>query len=412
MLGPQALKKDNFFFGNYPRSKGSKHNDQPMFEMKRRFGRLFKIDETGLGPGLWSVFLKFVQRVGLRSYPDEEYTKIIMENLVPFDNLTKNFSRLVKHVNRKGKEVKEQMLPTLPKRSPLLSKHESILITGLARHIWDDLDDVKDNYKDHIQCDGFSFVEQRCRHTYTKRWEFLAKFAALTTNRLQEFRKVTPNADKFAKRDFNTDLTLAALKRREDIVQTFFSEVTNLFDMKLIDFILLKEFNKIPEDPKACWEYEMKKKIRQCYLSEQFDAIEDKEYKDSDLFISIGEINSAKKMLKTLQQAPRNLSEKIRNLSADHGGKVAILAATSDIINKFIKAKKACMNLSTDVREALQRTLLWSLSDIDTFTKRYKVVMVKIIKACIERNTSVEPKDKECRLLKELLVFLNVVESC
>jgi hypothetical protein len=56
MLGPQALRKDNFFFGNYPRSKGSKHNDQSMFEIKRRWGRLFKMDETGLATGLCLSF--------------------------------------------------------------------------------------------------------------------------------------------------------------------------------------------------------------------------------------------------------------------------------------------------------------------------------------------------------------------
>jgi hypothetical protein len=385
-LGPASLARNNQLFGNYPRSRGSKVNDQPAYEIKMRWNRFFKSDPDKLKEKLWGVFFKLVESIGLSRYDDRTYNKLISQNVSSMDFLIKSNTRLVKHTNRKGREIKDAMLPSLPKRSPVLTKHESDLIYKLARPLWDSLDDFKKSYEENLSSLGFDVIRHTVRNIYMKRWEFLSKYSAMTTARLQEFRKALgPEASKNAKRDFTVESTLQAISARTNMVKDFVNEISQLFDEDLRQIILQKEYG-LASGTKLSWTFLIKQDCQQAYARDQLEFLDKTLPEEEKIELTMPEVNRALSSLNKVLKSSSNLSEKSRYLTCEHKGIEALKTQCTHIIINYVEARKELLQLPSTTKKALSFVKLSGLQTIDELIKRSDKNIDRVIEGVRKRN--------------------------
>jgi hypothetical protein len=236
-LGLSALQNNNRYFGNFPRSKGSKINDQPAFEIKRKFLTLlanYKYKAT-----IWSMLQKVASLIKLNQLDDKQFATTIEKNIKSFDDVSDLCRRKpVRQTKRRKKNAREDVLPQKPSTSPVMLSQEMRLFASLVDPIWTSLDPYKSDWIGSVEKDGFAACSAAVRKQYARRWEILTKFSSMTTKRLQAIRSLSDLKKNTSKRDIVKDNVIALIKSRPDASTAFWNEVIEIIKT---DIVLVKE---------------------------------------------------------------------------------------------------------------------------------------------------------------------------
>jgi len=185
-LGPKALVKDNFFFGNNPSEVTPK--GKIAFYLKTKLLSFF--EDTEIGNLVYGILNHAASRIGFTHLLDDERDLAISDNLIPVDQLITSCYPTV--TTRRGRQMTQQSRKPNPIRSsPLFLKEEMNLISSLTSLIFTDLGAFTKDYQFSVYTHGFSFVQSEIRRIINVRLETLQRFAHVTKERLQAIRKVS-----------------------------------------------------------------------------------------------------------------------------------------------------------------------------------------------------------------------------
>jgi hypothetical protein len=93
---------------------------------------------------------------------------------------------------------------------------------------WESLANLQKDWVHFICAEGFDHVKKEISAIYQSRWQILAKFAKMTTKRLQEVRKIVPSKATAKKASITRDDVIALLGKRGDPIEEFIREILSL----------------------------------------------------------------------------------------------------------------------------------------------------------------------------------------
>lgn len=151
--------------------------------------------------------------------------------MIGFDDVCNSFMRKsVTTTSIKGKKGKAATAtktrnPTLPRRSPVFLNREGDLVHKVLSCFWDPLTEVKEHYLEWILAYGFSAFSAKVKTVFDRRWNILAKYAQVTTRRLQELRKKGEEMKLLRKAQVNQQLAKRLPSERPNAVEDFYNEI-------------------------------------------------------------------------------------------------------------------------------------------------------------------------------------------
>jgi len=187
-LGPRALTRDNFFFGNNGEEVSGK--SRVPFFIKTKLRSFF--ENPAIGDLIYGIINYTAAQVGFKNLTLEEQDKVIMDHLIPVDSLiTSCYTTTV--VKRGRSEVTKIRKPNPIRSSPLFIREEMELVSSISSLIFADLAALTENYEETVFDLGFDALERRIKDSIRLRWETLQRFANRTKIRLQDIRKISNN---------------------------------------------------------------------------------------------------------------------------------------------------------------------------------------------------------------------------
>jgi len=230
-LGMEALKKDQFFFGNNPGERMV--IDKTEIKVKysaKTLDVLFK--EESWSERLRTLLLTLI-RESARLLSDSVVTHAVSTNLLTRDETILTYCASTVTVTtgkgRKKKEEKVKEIPKRPKPSPLISQTETQFIDGLAKNIFKEpnQEEISD-WPGAVSKYGFPTIREQLKHEYAERRTFREAYARITTSRLKDFRKLKPELRYKKKKDITGVDLDALLESRENREANFASEISFL----------------------------------------------------------------------------------------------------------------------------------------------------------------------------------------
>jgi hypothetical protein len=215
-LGIGALKRNQRFFGNNPgEMEGSKNSQVPVAFLAKEVDSLFIEQE-------WAKELAYILNNLLRRSSEllkkEILDDAIADNIIPFSELMRLYgSRKIVARPSVGRQpaIYIERMPKYPRQNSMLLAEENKLIRDLADDLFKSIEVLSGvEYIDYIKESGFAQLRERIETSSSRRAEFLSKFAAMTTRRLAEWRKLHDSKSK-RKRDVTPDDVKSLLRRRE-----------------------------------------------------------------------------------------------------------------------------------------------------------------------------------------------------
>jgi hypothetical protein len=268
-LGQTALARDNFFFGNNPTEKTSK-NISVGFYTKIKF--ITQFTEAAEGQRLWSVINYFSKIIGLTYYDPEEINAVVEYHLRKFEDVCASFTHIT-YTSKKGKKVETgQKKANLPKKSPLLLNEESVIIDKLLSYKWESLANLAKDWIGFVMAEGFATIMEHLSQIYQSRWILLAKYAKMTTKRLQRIRELIPDKRTAKKAAITRDNVLVLLRDRQAPVDQFYREIVDIIPEKdLIRAASELKQGKAINNMNA--EIQIKKEITAMYAALNFQSV-------------------------------------------------------------------------------------------------------------------------------------------
>jgi hypothetical protein len=233
-LGPGALVKDNWFYGN--------NTSEKIVDYQRRthgiaynVPLLWKSQFSGDGCEMevFAILLQVAKQLNLTYLSEEALESTISHNIIGFDDIVKSFARnigpaVTTHGKKRGQILRKVKNPSLPRRSPLLLNGEAELLHKLLSPFWDPLTEVKNNWVRWVITSGFSALSEHLRAIFNKRWNILTRYSNLTTKRLIELRKKSDVADNIRKGAVTQSVAARIPKERVNPVDEFLREILEL----------------------------------------------------------------------------------------------------------------------------------------------------------------------------------------
>jgi len=219
------LVKNHWFFGNNP--------TEVMNKVPVPFGSKVKLidiwENKNFGDAMYSVLLYLFEELGLSQLNEQDYTSSILKYSLRFEDIVAKFYQPIRSTKRGKTIISGYRKGKKPNPSPLLTKGEYQLILKLADPMWKDLDTYKSEWLNILLAQTRASVTiDELRKLYKSRFEFLQKFGALTTKRLQEIRLIENNAN-LKKIDITNDMLSKLLKNRRNPGVKFARELEKLF---------------------------------------------------------------------------------------------------------------------------------------------------------------------------------------
>jgi hypothetical protein len=237
-LGPRALIKDNFFFGNHA-EEVSERSKVPFF-VKMKLRAFF--DNPGWGDLIYGIINYTASFVGFTYLTEEEQDNIISDHLVPVDQLI--ISCYPVSSLKRGRQVVNKIRKPNPIRvSPLYTKEEMELLARCSSLIFTELADLSKDYESTVFALGFSALEAQIREVIRLRWETLQRFANRTKIRLQTIRKIVNNPT-LKKANVVPDQVDQLLIHLRDPVGALYSDVIHILGGTSIKDCLTYAFKK------------------------------------------------------------------------------------------------------------------------------------------------------------------------
>jgi hypothetical protein len=229
-LGNEALRKDQFYFGN---NTGETETVEkvvvPVKYSAKTLGSLFR--EKLWAEQLRKLLLTLI-RESARLLTDSAATHAIVTNLLSKEETINTYCSTWTKVSvgkgRKKKEEKVREVPKRPKPSPLLTQPENHFIDSVAKNVFKEVvpDDVE--WPLFISKHGFNLVKDRLRANYSDRRLFRQSYARITTSRLKDFRKLKPDLRYKKKKDVTGVDLDALIESRQSRAASFAAEIAFL----------------------------------------------------------------------------------------------------------------------------------------------------------------------------------------
>jgi hypothetical protein len=249
LLGPQALRRYQAFFGNDPiidpRTKTLK---EYMILDGYLTSYLEKSDEVD---DVRHAISTLFEQKGLRDFPDEMVAAAVAQNLVEYGTILNNYRRKplgeTKPKNKSSKKSELGKLPEKPSSSPLMTKEEIENYLSLSGQIWTALESFNKDYFKSIQTVGYAQVYAKTHDVMNLRWEMLTAFANVTTKRLKELRKLN-NDSKISKRKVGESDLSDLLNARQNYALEWSVELSELLRPLRVTTLEVRERIGFPED--------------------------------------------------------------------------------------------------------------------------------------------------------------------
>ena len=215
-LGPEALKYDNYYFGNHPGEVG-KNGDPVPFYAKDTLESYFT--DEAFGNTVFAFISTVVAKVQT-SYLTDSTFDMVAAHIVPYATLLRSCYPKVTVKGKKGNELQIRK-PNPIKSSPLFLREEMKLISEVTSARFLDLGVVESDYLSQVQRRGFNSTFDTIKRSMTLRLEMLMRFANRTKIRLQEIRQNTKDVKKRKAQVIKSEV--------EALVQTYREADRNLF---------------------------------------------------------------------------------------------------------------------------------------------------------------------------------------
>jgi hypothetical protein len=155
-LGPQALAKDHFFFGNNEGEVVNKVRVQ--FFIKTTLRSYF--DDPQWGDLIYGIINHTAAHVGFDNLTSEEQDRVISDNLLPVDQLITMCYPTVT-VKRGRSSIQRTRKPNPLRTSPLYTDDEMKLIASLSTSIFTEFVDLTREYESMVFSHGFKAIVSR-----------------------------------------------------------------------------------------------------------------------------------------------------------------------------------------------------------------------------------------------------------
>jgi hypothetical protein len=229
-LGMEALRKDQFYFGNQTGEIETINNiPVPVKYSAKTLGSLFR--EKLWAEQLRKLLLTLI-RESARLLTESVATHAIVTNLLSKEETINlycsTWTKITVGKGRKKKEEKVREVPKRPKPSPLLTQAENHFVDSIAKNVFREVVPEDSDWPLLISNHGFGPVKDRLRENYSDRRLFRQSYARITTSRLKDFRKLKPDLRYKKKKDVTGVDLDALIESRTSRAATFASEIAFL----------------------------------------------------------------------------------------------------------------------------------------------------------------------------------------
>jgi hypothetical protein len=228
-LGVDVLKKSQRFFGNNPNEMEGEKRMRIHVQYLARNTHQFFIEEE------WekdlSLLLNALLRKSSSLVKEEVMTDSIKDNMLSYSEAVALYmtrSVVVSPASGRRPAVTAERIPKKPKENSLITKSEMSVIDTLIKDLYSaPYDASKDAWYTAIKKDGWPSIKRELVRISTERANFLSKFAALTTKRLNEVRLSGVNKSK-RKKDISPNELISCLALRDIPKSKFGNEIISL----------------------------------------------------------------------------------------------------------------------------------------------------------------------------------------
>jgi hypothetical protein len=227
------LKKDNFFFGNYPKETESEGKNIKQVSYRCKIDIITSFVDKDVGEAIYSILYKLLTLYQFEDYSSEDAETQIRKGFISFEEAIPNFYQTVREPKQKKGQrgriimVRKGQKPT---SNACLLNEEMALIDQIISPLWSSLEVARETWWPSVIDGSANKLIEEIGKIFSLRYELLAKFASVTTKRLQAIRKIANNT-KLSKRNITRDNVSALLSERvrhDSLVQDFMDELKTI----------------------------------------------------------------------------------------------------------------------------------------------------------------------------------------
>jgi hypothetical protein len=230
MLGLDCLKRNNRHFGNNPNEVEVVAKTRTPVRYEGKTVSAFFIEEE------WAEQLRIILNSLLRRshvfVKDTIMAESIKDNMLQYSEAVSLFAvREVVITPAIGKRpaITVKRVPKKPKANALLLKSEMTVIDELISELFAALYGTsRDEWYTAVVNVGWKAIKAKLVERSSKRSEWLSRFAAVTTKRLGEIRKLSDSTKTKRKADVTSAEVASSLSRRNDPVSSFADEIISM----------------------------------------------------------------------------------------------------------------------------------------------------------------------------------------
>jgi len=376
------LIRNHWFFGNNP--------TETMNKVPVPFGSKVKLidiwENKNFGDAMYSVFIYLFEELGLNQFSDVDYRSSILKYTLRFEDIIQKFYQPIRSTKRGKTTISGYRKGKKPNPSPLLTKGEYQLVLRVADPMWKDLDTYKSEWLNILLAESkASNTIDELRKLYKSRYEFLQKFGAMTTKRLQEIRIIENNVN-LKKVDVTPDMLTRLLKNRASPANSFCREVRKMFKTNLW---AIDEFEINNELEEKQFDQFIAKEIVLSYVEDGYFKLKDESQQ------AVEPIQIEKKLLEALKTI-QVLFKRLRELS----NRLNQFRGVSEL--KLLERKLvALVFITPHVSEGIKKMSEFTMKDIDFILSRYyhvETTALSLNNFIQELNVQIDYIDK-CRAL-------------
>jgi hypothetical protein len=255
-LGPDILKMNELYFGNYrvPKGTSEKTAKKGSDYWIHSAGTLFT--ETKFRDSMVKVLITLLRRSWVLVAPDilwnNIYPYIIEYNTIVKETCGKEV--VISPAKKNKPAITKIKIPSRPRANNLLLKHEMDFLQRISTVVWEptpweSLSGL--DWASVIFNEGLSAVKKDLSQIYNRRNAFLVRFASLTTKRLNRLRAVGKGAGKTTRKaDIKVEHLTELLISPEDPYEEFVGELLNMdpaHNLFLASYCTGIEMNDVPD---------------------------------------------------------------------------------------------------------------------------------------------------------------------
>jgi hypothetical protein len=230
--GPEILKRRNKFYGNNPKEVVEiDKKEYPVPFLARDIPSYFQ--EVSWGERLSNILLTLLKE----SWSTIDLPLLdswIAEEIIPVEEMIRlycTFDVVVEPATRRHEAITKAKVPGKPRANALLLKEEFAYLRRVVSPLFgqsplESLD--RDEWTSYIIDHGFADTRKHLRQTYSRRAEFLQKFASATSSRLRAMRSIIPGSKNKRKKDVTSVEVATYLVARTDLSREYATEIYSM----------------------------------------------------------------------------------------------------------------------------------------------------------------------------------------